>query len=1043
MKKEDTNGTPKKGGEIVKKVWGRLTYRPFWQEYGYMALCMFIPAVLIYLIYLSRGQHPYGDGSVLTLDLNGQYVWFFEALRNFMRGDADLLYSFARQLGGEFLGIYAYYLASPLSFLLAFFPKDKMLEALTALFMLKGALCGLTFSIYMHKSTKKPNRMAIIIFSASYALCSYAIIQQHNTMWIDAVMWLPLITLGIENIIKYGKFKLYVVALSIAVFSNYYIGYMICIYCAAYFFVYYFANAEKFRNNPMREKLHFFRSLGRIIAYSLLAIGIAAFIIFAAYYSLNFGKTTFSDPFASTSWKSFGLKFDLIDFLYKLLPGSYDTVRPEGLPFVYCGMLTLLLIPSYFLSKKYSMKEKIFAGVLLFFLFASFSLNIVDLIWHGFQKPNWLNYRYSFMFSFYLCVLACRAMADFENISLRVTMGTGGLIALFCAIMQKQDNGQYIKPDDLGCIYFSLVMIFIYLAVLGIMRKRNQAKVASFALVCIVILELFVNGLLGINGLFKDVGNSGYSVYNNFLNEVRPIVENVQEKDDSFYRMEKTFYRSNNDNMALMMRGLSGSSSTLNKETVRFLNSMGYASKAHWTKYLGNTPVTDSLLGIKYLISDQDLYANYYDVFATDPAGKYTTYLNPYALSIGYGVSDDLLDFELGFVEEVEEEDAKDDKKDDDTEKKEGEGIKSSINTIKSLINEWMNIEENNASVYVDNYRNPFDRLNAILGAMLGEDEARPVFVSISSETTLNNVTTGGYTGSSGEIGVSYKPKTSGDKNAGITIESVALPQDAEIFFYAPTGYPREVALALSVDGAKAVSKGTFNGNDTTRIISLGMQEEGSELSLKLTLKGDVFYVDKGCEYFWYIDMEEFEEVMTLLGQNQLKIEEYTEHSFEGTYTASRADDLVLTTLAYDNGWQVWVDGERVEIEKALGALISFHVGGEAGETHEIRMVYMPRTIIIGSIVSVISILIFIALIVLDHFFRLGCKPRRDVDYNDGLGDFEEPEDTATAESVEQSPMEDSPFMTKMKAILAKLKEIFIPQKREKYVPMHSKKKKK
>ena len=372
MKKEDTNGTPKKGGEIVKKVWGRLTYRPFWQEYGYMALCMFIPAVLIYLIYLSRGQHPYGDGSVLTLDLNGQYVWFFEALRNFMRGDADLLYSFARQLGGEFLGIYAYYLASPLSFLLAFFPKDKMLEALTALFMLKGALCGLTFSIYMHKSTKKPNRMAIIIFSASYALCSYAIIQQHNTMWIDAVMWLPLITLGIENIIKYGKFKLYVVALSIAVFSNYYIGYMICIYCAAYFFVYYFANAEKFRNNPMREKLHFFRSLGRIIAYSLLAIGIAAFIIFAAYYSLNFGKTTFSDPFASTSWESFGLKFDLIDFLYKLLPGSYDTVRPEGLPFVYCGMLTLLLIPSYFLSKKYSMKEKIFAGVLLFFLFASF-----------------------------------------------------------------------------------------------------------------------------------------------------------------------------------------------------------------------------------------------------------------------------------------------------------------------------------------------------------------------------------------------------------------------------------------------------------------------------------------------------------------------------------------------------------------------------------------------------------------------------------------------------------------------------------------------
>ena len=1034
MKNENAQTFKAKATDLGKKAWGRLTYRPFWREYGYLFFCMFIPAVLIYLIYLARGHHPFGDGCVLVLDLNGQYVWFFEALRNFMRGDADLLYSFARQLGGEFLGIYAYYLASPLSFLLALFPKERMLEALTALFMLKGALCGLTFGIYMHKTTKKPNRMAIIIFAASYALCSYAIIQQHNTMWIDAVMWLPLITLGIENIIKHGKFKLYVVSLAIAVFSNYYIGYMICIYCAIYFFIYYFANAEKFRNNPMRERLHFLRSLFRMAVYSVLAIGIAAVIVLGAYYSLNFGKTTFSDPFANSAWKSFGLKFDLIDFLYKLLPGSYDTVRPQGLPFVYCGILTLLLIPSYFLSKKYSMREKIFAGLLLFVLFASFSLNIVDLAWHGFQKPNWLNYRYSFMFSFYLCVLACRAMADFENISLRVTMGTGGIIALFCAIMQKQDNGEYIKPDDLGCIYFSLIMIFIYLAVLGIMRKKNQKQVAGFALVCIVVLELFVNGLLGINGLIKDVGCSTYSRYNNFLKEVRPIVETVQKEDESFYRMEKTFYRSNNDNMALMIRGLSGSTSTLNKETIKFLNSLGYASKAHWTKYLGNTPVTDSLLGIKYLISDSDLYANYYETYATDAAGKYTAYLNPYALSLGYGVSDDLLDFELGFVEETEDE-KKDSSKTD--EKKEGQGVKSTINSLKSLINKWLDIEENNASVYVDDYENPFDRLNAILAAMLGEEEPIPVFVPISSNIEMNDVTKQNY--AQNETG--YKPKTEGSKTAGITMKTDALPESAEIFFYAPTGYPREVGLSLTVDGKKAVDKGTFNGNDTARIISLGMQEKDSKLSLKLTLKGKDYYIKGGANCFWYIDMSVYEETMSRLGQNQFKIEEYTEHSFEGTYTASRADELVLTTLAYDNGWQVWVDGERVEIEKALGALIAFRVGGEAGQEHTIRMVYAPRTITIGLIVSIVSILLFVALIILDRKFHFGCKRRDDVDYNDGLG--EEEEELDTADEIVEGSIFQNQISPKLKAFVEKLKVIFIPPKREKYVHQHSKKKKK
>ena len=1030
LEKKTKNSEPKKSGFLtaIKNAWGRLTAFPFVKEYGYLLLCMLIPAVLIYLIYLARGEHPFGDGSVLVLDLNGQYVWFFEALRNFVRGDADLLYSFARQLGGEFMGIYAYYLASPLSFFLSLFPKNRMLEALLALFMLKGALCGASFGIYMHKTSKKPNKIAIVIFSASYALCSYAIIQQHNTMWIDAVMWLPLITLGIENLIKHGKFKLYVVALAIAVYSNFYIGYMLCFYCIIYFFIYYFGSSAKFRNNPMREKFHFFRSLGRFAGYSALALGIAAVIILGAYYSLNFGKTTFTDP----SWE-FQWKFDLMDFFYKLLPASYDTVRYEGLPFVYCGVLTILLVPAYFASKKYTVREKIFSALFLLIFFFSFSINVVDLVWHGFQKPQWLNYRYSFMFSFYLCVLACRVMTDLDRASIRFARVFDISAIILIAGYGITERYGETKTFSNIFIYFSLIAVFVYLLVLTIIRRSKQKQTASFALACIVIVELFLNGLLGINGLFGDVGYSPYSRYNNFLKEVRPIVETVQEKDDSFYRMEKTFYRSNNDNMALNIRGLSGSTSTLNKETIRFLNSMGYASKAHWTKFLGNTPVADSLLGIKYLITDQAIYDTYYDVFATDENGKYTAYLNPYALSIAYGVSDDLLDFELGFVEET--------KTTPTDEKEDGQLIKDSISSIKGIINSWLNIEENNASKYVDAYTNPFERMNAIIGAMLGEEEPVAVFVPI--ETTVSkteNVTE--KTGYADQRIIGYIGTGSG--TSSITLQTDIIPQDAEIFFYYPSmGYAREVSLSLSVSSGAAVSKGTFNGNDTARIISLGTQKENDTLSLKMTLKSKDLYGQKDADCFWYIDMEAFQDAMSRLGQNQLQIKEYTEHSFEGTYTASRANEFVLTTLAYDNGWEIWVDGERVEITKALGALVAFNVGGEAGETHEIRMVYNPKTLNIGLVVSIVSILVFIALIVLDRRFDLGCKRRDDVDYNDGRGESEEDEESTNVAILDQEPDTWDKMMSTSRVVIEKLKVIFIPPKREKYVHQHSKKKKK
>ena len=75
-------------------------------EYGYLLIAALIPAVLFYLIYLAKGLYPFGDGTVLVLDLNGQYVSFYEGLYDILHGEADLLYSFSRNLGGEFLGKY-------------------------------------------------------------------------------------------------------------------------------------------------------------------------------------------------------------------------------------------------------------------------------------------------------------------------------------------------------------------------------------------------------------------------------------------------------------------------------------------------------------------------------------------------------------------------------------------------------------------------------------------------------------------------------------------------------------------------------------------------------------------------------------------------------------------------------------------------------------------------------------------------------------------------------------------------------------------------
>ena len=914
--------------DLIKKYLNRLITLP----YGYLALAFIIPVVIMYVIYIAMEIHPFGNGSVLVLDLNGQYVYFYEALRNFVYGDASLLYSFCRALGGEFMGIYAYYIASPFSYIVCLFPQTKILDALLCIFLLKTGLCGFTFGFYIHKTEKSKSKIATIIFSCIYALTAYAVVQQHNSMWIDAVIWLPIITYAIEQLIKYGKFRMYVIFLALTLMSNFYIGYMVCFYCIAYFFVYYLSYNVDNINNPLKEKRHFIKSFTRFALYSILAAGIAMVILLTTLYSLSFGKTTFTDP----SW-AFGFKFDVIELLTKFLPGSYDTVRPEGLPFVYCGALALILVPVYFLSSKFTHREKIMSGLMIAFFVLSFSITVVDLVWHGFQKPNWLNYRYSFMLCFFLLVLACKAFSEIQSIGSKTIFAICAALAGMVVFIQTLD---YEYVDDLKTIWFSLLCIAVYLIILCIFKVTKFKENVLLIMAFIVSFELFANGLTNVVALDKDVVYSNYSGYNTFLASYRPIVKTVLENDTSFYRMEKTIHRKVNDNMALNIRGISNSTSTLNSDTIAFLHRMGYCSLSHWSKYAGGTPVNDSLIGLKYIISADDL-SQYYN--RANTVGDFTAWENPYALSLAYGVETDLVD-----------------------------------------------------NVNADDYETPMDYLNAVITGMLGEDETVQVFVPIEVETTKTN----NYCDSSFIAG-HYKYAKQNENYEALLYYTFTTPTDSELFFYIPSDYQREVNLRVN-----GQSMGSFHGGDTDRIISFGSYEAGSPISLTMSLASNDLYIKKDYNCLFYIDWAVFEDAMAKLATVQYDITDYTESSFKGTITTPKDDQNILTTLPYDEGWRVYVDGKRVEIFESLDALVSFKIDA-AGE-HDVKLVYLPTAFTLGLSVTVISILVFVLLIFKRNklIIRSSCKEDAQI-LQMGAEDTTQPD-----ASAEDSELNDSSSQT-------------------------------
>lgn len=89
-----------------------LSFRHLCYKNGYLFAAFLIPVILMGIAYISFGIYPFGGRSVLSLDLNAQYVFYFDYVHDVIGNGESLMYSWSRNLSGEFMGIIGYYLAS-------------------------------------------------------------------------------------------------------------------------------------------------------------------------------------------------------------------------------------------------------------------------------------------------------------------------------------------------------------------------------------------------------------------------------------------------------------------------------------------------------------------------------------------------------------------------------------------------------------------------------------------------------------------------------------------------------------------------------------------------------------------------------------------------------------------------------------------------------------------------------------------------------------------------------------------------------------------
>lgn len=606
-----------------------------WEVIPLKVLSFLFPFLSILSAFAIMELYPIGDRTMLTVDCYHQYAPFLCEFREKLISGRSLFYSWDCGLGNEYYAAFANYTSSPLNLLVVFFTPKAVPVFIAFITAVRAGLASRFMSMFLSGEDDKRYDYITVIFGATYALCGWFLTDFWNIMWCDAVVLLPLVCLGLRRLITDGKYTLYVLALAITLISNYYTGYFICLFLVLFAPVYYLILCKPHVKT-------FFLSAFRFAFGSLIAGMISAFITIPTYLVLQHSSAT-----NGTFPKDYELTGNLFDFLGRFMVAANPNIR-DGLANVFCGAIVVLLVPLFFMANEktgITLRMKIGLGVLITILYLSFSNRTLNYIWHGFHFPNQIPYRESFLMSFLLVYMAFVTIRAIRCYSAGQISGVLAGALVFVVLYEKFGSGNetYIQ------IGLSFLFILIQGSVLRMIKtgKRSPAFY-SYVITATMLVEMFATSCVTISLVAEHEGFTGYDFYGKNRTAVRNYVSSVENTEGhlSFERSE--MYPNNICCMQSVydVKGMSIFSSTARESLVKYMRNFGFHNNGiNGLRNAGLTRVTATLLNIRNFIAVDNAPA-LPSVFEEEYRDGYiTAYGNPDALSVGYMVSPEILDY--------------------------------------------------------------------------------------------------------------------------------------------------------------------------------------------------------------------------------------------------------------------------------------------------------------------------------------------------------------------------------------------------------------
>jgi len=813
-------------------------------------LAFILPILIMLICCLVCKIYPFGGQVLSKYDGYYQYAGFTSYYKNVLLGNESLFYSFKGLLGYNFYATSIYYMFNPTNLLCIFSTSENILEYYTFIILLRIGLSGFTMCKYLKYKFKNQSNLRYIIFSISYALMAYNVCYFFNYMYFDTVVLFPIVVLGLDKLIYERKNKLYIISLTLSIISNFYIGYMVCIFSLLYFI--YNIVIYKLDKNIIKD----------FIISSLLSGFMCMIIIIPEASELLKGKALL---YTSNKTEYFKFNMNFLNIFYKFLPGSTSNYDLKyGMVNIYVSLFVIILVIKYFFNKKISKKERISTLIFILFFLFSISFNLLDFAWQLFQKPIWYPNRYIFTFSFFLITIA---MKEITNITYKTNIKENLIIIIsFILLTLYSIISLKIHNDNLKIISYILGIILI-LQYTFFLNNKN----AKYLLVMLFFIEVTTNAIFTLKIMGKTTTMTQYKTNEEINEKAVKHIKEIENKDNNFYRMELSTSTVHNSPSLLNYNGINHFNSVKNAKTLNFLNKFNYQVTDDTSVEFNNyNPYLTSLLGIKYINGSKDeMY--YENVYNENPY----MYLNKDALSLGYMIYN-----------------------------KEFKESNSSYQNTENLINSMLNTD-------IKRYK--------VIDSFNGKD------------TEIKEIDNKKYVISKTSIKIEMEDKASNSMFL-IPSRNISFVANYSIFIN-----DEEIKDAVIKQSPIFINKG-----DTYKIIIKSNLSKTELNSLK-----------------WYqIDYDKYIETINELKKNEFNITKYNkDNHIEGNIDVNNDKNVLLLTIPYDKGWNIYVDDNKVNYDICFDSFICLDL--DKGK-HNIKMNYVPSGFIVGLIISSLAFIVTI-----------------------------------------------------------------------------------